>query len=232
MLSGLSSIFSIPMPITCHFDYPCLLAKETMMQERVTFDSQGLLLEGRLFKGDGRKSVIITHPHTLYGGDMDNAVVGALDKVYQEMGWTTFRFNFRGAGQSQGSFDDGHGEQEDVRAAFDFLKARGKDEIALAGYSFGAWVLAHWSKKYNQQENHIYFVSPPVAYMAFPEGPYPGLQGVAAGQLDDLGPPSQIEPLLPQWGTGVVLTIIEKADHFFWDHMGELQQVFRQIIME
>ena len=63
----------------------------------------------------------VPHPHPLYGGNMHNDVVISITKTYQNMGYTTLRFNFRGVGNSQGSYGDGVGEQEDVRAAISNL---------------------------------------------------------------------------------------------------------------
>ena len=62
--------------------------------------------------------------------------------AYGRCGWASLRFNFRGTGASQGAFDKGRGEAEDVRAALNFLNERGFEAVDLAGYSFGAWVNA------------------------------------------------------------------------------------------
>lgn len=196
------------------------------MEKAVTFDAHGLLLEGLLYEGHCEKGAIITHPHPLYGGDMDNPVVAALGQSYQEIGWSTLRFNFRGTGQSQGDFDNGIGEQDDVQAAIDFFQARDVGQIELAGYSFGAWVLAGWSQQFNQPGHPIVLVSPPVAFMEFPPGPLPGLRGIIAGQHDELGPPDQIQDRLPEWHPDAKLTTIENADHFFQGRLDNLQQVF------
>ena len=72
------------------------------------------MIEGRLAREDPEKGVVITHPHPLYGGDMDNPVVKAIAKAFQQNGYTTLRFNFRGVGGSQGSYADGIGEMDDA----------------------------------------------------------------------------------------------------------------------
>ena len=110
------------------------------MEEKVTFLAGGLRLEGLLFEGNSDNGVVITHPHPQYGGDMYNPVVEATADAYRKAGWTTLRFNFRGSGQSEGSFDQGRGEQLDVLAAISYLQERGCHETDLAGYSFGAWI--------------------------------------------------------------------------------------------
>jgi hypothetical protein len=76
---------------------------------RVRFASGPLWLEGRLDQAPGPDAVIITHPHPLYGGEMDNPVVATLAEAYQRLGYATLRFNFRGVGASEGAYDDGRG---------------------------------------------------------------------------------------------------------------------------
>ena len=73
------------------------------MEERVLIESGGLKLEGLLENLPGEKGVVVTHPHPLYGGEMHNNVVEAVVNAYHTKGYTTLRFNFRGAGASQGA---------------------------------------------------------------------------------------------------------------------------------
>jgi hypothetical protein len=91
------------------------------MEEQMIFSWGARTLEGLLEKNSETNGVVITHPHPLYGGNMHNDVVISITKTYQNMGYTTLRFNFRGVGNSQGSYGDGVGEQEDVRAAISNL---------------------------------------------------------------------------------------------------------------
>ena len=91
------------------------------MAEKIRFLSDGYEIEGRLEKSSLQRGVVITHPHPLYGGDMHNNVVAAIERVYRQKSYTTLRFNFRGVGNSQGSYGNGVGEQEDVRAAISNL---------------------------------------------------------------------------------------------------------------
>ena len=84
---------------------------------------------------------LVCHPHPLYGGTMHNKVVYQAAKALHQRGAAVLRFNFRGAGQSEGAHDRGIGEQADVRTALDYLSVEfpGKP-IVLAGFSFGSWV--------------------------------------------------------------------------------------------
>lgn len=84
---------------------------------------------------------LVCHPHPLYGGTMHNKVVYQVAKSLHGRGIPVLRFNFRGAGLSEGTHDKGHGEKEDVRAALDYLaKEFPQRPILLAGFSFGSRV--------------------------------------------------------------------------------------------
>ena len=106
--------------------------------------SRSLKLEATLRTprvGEPRAAVVVCHPHPAYGGTMDNRVVYRTAKAAAEAGLAALRFNFRGVGASTGSFDEGAGEQEDVRSAIDWLDTRyPRLPLALAGFSFGSWV--------------------------------------------------------------------------------------------
>jgi alpha/beta superfamily hydrolase len=84
--------------------------------------------------------VLICHPHPLGGGTMHNKVVYHAMKTFSSFGLSVLRFNFRGVGLSESEHDHGHGEQDDVRAALDWLDAEFHRPILFAGFSFGAQV--------------------------------------------------------------------------------------------
>ncbi|MFZ2736882.1 MAG: alpha/beta fold hydrolase [Burkholderiaceae bacterium] len=85
-----------------------------------------------------RGVAVIAHPHPLFGGTMDNKVVQTLARAFVQCGWTTVRFNFRGVGASQGAFDNGLGEAQDLLAVIEQSAPSGT--LALAGFSFGSYV--------------------------------------------------------------------------------------------
>lgn len=197
------------------------------METEIFFNQQVNLLQGKLEINSDRKAAIITHPHPLYGGDMDNVVVSILAEAYAQMRWSTLRFNFRGAGLSKGQYDDGIGEQADIQAAIDYLKAEGFEQIDLAGYSFGAWVLANWSRNYHPHPHQIRFVAPPVAFVDFENlRPIPGVKHIFVGSRDELAPTDQIEAALPHWQPNAQLQVIRNSDHFFGNHLGTLKAEF------
>lgn len=189
------------------------------MEASINFDTQGTSLEGRLNKQSPTHGVVISHPHPLYGGNMNNFVVTMIAATYAEKGWSTLRFNFRGTGASSGKYEDGIGEQYDIQAAVDYLKSHGVSTIELAGYSFGAWVTANWSRNNAPHTHHIQLVSPPVAFVDFDlQTPIPGLKNIFSGQLDDIAPSAQIQSALPNWSSDAKFHLIEGADHFFSHH--------------
>ena len=91
-----------------------------------------------------RGVAVIAHPHPLFGGTMDNKVVQTLARAFVASGWTTLRFNFRGVGASTGTHDEGRGETDDYLAVVAHgLALSGASSLALAGFSFGAFVTTH-----------------------------------------------------------------------------------------
>ena len=92
-------------------------------------------------EGSLRGIALIAHPHPLQGGTLDNKVVQTLAKTFAALSYAAVRFNFRGAGQSVGQFDDGIGETDDALAVLAAAKLEfGELPVALAGFSFGSYV--------------------------------------------------------------------------------------------
>ena len=111
------------------------------MGQHVAFPVGDLSLEGLLLATSTDSAAVVCHPHPLRGGDMHNNVVNALVGGLQAAGFATLRFNFRGVGGSTGMHDDGNSERDDVRAAVGFLLDQVDcGQVALVGYSFGAFV--------------------------------------------------------------------------------------------
>jgi uncharacterized protein len=182
------------------------------MEERVFFTSGSLRIEGMLATASPDRGVVISHPHPLYGGDMDNSVVIAVQRAYLRQGYSTLRFNFRGLGQSEGRYDNGAGERRDVGAAIAFLAGRGMTAVDLAGYSFGAWVNAGVSAGFQR----MVMVSPPVAFISFdPPAAIPTLRLIVTGGRDDIAPARMISSYHPQWNSAATFEVIPDADHFY-----------------
>ena len=201
------------------------------MSTSVFIKADGIKLEGVENAVSNSRATVIAHPHPLYGGDMHNPVVTTIADTYADMQWTTLCFNFRGVGASQGTHDDGEGEQTDLQAAIDFLKDKGYGRIDLAGYSFGAWIIARWAQCHQRADHGIILVSPPAAFIDFSDiGPIAGLKSVITGEFDEIAPPEVITPLLPRWHTGIVLSLVPGADHFYGGHLEALGKILRGAI--
>jgi alpha/beta superfamily hydrolase len=193
-----------------------------MIEERIDFTSGGLRLVGALARTAGSKAAIITHPHPLYGGDMDNPVVLAIQQAYLRQGFSTLRFNFRGVGASEGRFDNGVGERADVQAALAWAAGRGLTDIDLAGYSFGAWVNAGIAAGCRR----MVMVSPPVAFMNFePAVAIERLSLIITGGRDEIAPAEMIDRWRVGWNPAADFEVIPRADHFYTGFLNTLEGI-------
>ena len=199
------------------------------METAVHFTSSEFRLEGLLNTGEPR-AVVITHPHSLYGGNMHSPVVEIIAASYRQNGYTTLRFNFRGVEGSQGRYDDGQGEQEDVRQAIVYLQQQGFGPIDLSGYSFGTWVNARYATERSSPIT-MTMVSPPTAFMDFRTvGRLPGLILAVTGSRDDIAPPDMLRRMVPIWNSSAVLEVVPGADHFYGSHLGTLGTTLRNAL--
>jgi len=199
-------------------------------EKKVTIDSGAIKLEGLFNPFSAEKGVVIAHPHPLYGGDMRNNVIEALCNAYNECGFSTLRFNFRGVGESGGSHDNGEGEQKDVEAAIHFLMNEGIREIGLAGYSFGSWAIALGIKKFKNID-HAIMVSPPVDVFDYSSANgSKAIRLIVAGSEDDIADPRSIERAVPLLNPDAILKIIQGADHFYWGKTDEIKRIVMEYL--
>jgi len=195
------------------------------METKVTFISEHLALEGMYNKLSENHGAIITHPHPLYGGDMSNPVVESLVTSFNKKRYTTLRFNFRGVGRSEGTYDEGTGEQEDILAAVVFLLDQGITSIYLVGYSFGAWVLAKIKKLPVEISGEI-FISPPVALLPYEKYlTLPLLKLVITGEDDEIAPVEILENTVADWNPACRFAIVDFADHFYYGCFKSLEKI-------
>jgi len=201
-----------------------------MTEEKIRFLSNDLLIEGLVCIQEGEKGVVITHPHPLYGGTMYNQVVKTLVEVYQNKAFSTLRFNFRGVEGSEGSYDEGKGEQEDVRSALKYVYERGKRDVDLTGYSFGAWVNAKINDSHSLC-NRIVMISPPVAFLDFTFLSYnPKIRFVVVGGKDNIAPADKITNVINTWNPKAHFEVIEGADHFYTGKIDSLKSILSRFI--
>ncbi len=186
-------------------------------EQAIRFAAGAIELEGLVaIPARAAAGVVVCHPHPLYGGDMHNTVTAALTEAFIGAGLATLRFNFRGVGGSDGQHDNGRGEVEDVTAAVAELVSRVEfTQVAVAGYSFGAWV----GLKAGAQDARVHKligVAPPVASRDFSflaASTQPKL--IIAGDRDDHAPLARLESLMQSLPEPKTLTVVSGADHFF-----------------
>ena len=178
--------------------------------------------EGTPIKG----TAVICHPHPLFGGTMQNKVVQTLAKAFVQNGWRAVRFNFRGVGGSAGVYDEGRGELEDLMhviaqsQALDQAQAQAQaagPALALAGFSFGAFVTSHAVAQLATNPNLDKVVLVGTAASRFTVAPLtPELHEktlVVHGEVDDTVPLSSVmDWARPQ---SLPVTVIPGVEHFF-----------------
>lgn len=205
-----------------------------MKEERVFIPSDGIQLEGLLSIQEARSfrgGVICCHPHPQYGGDMTHPVMTTvLEAAFQE-GFSTLRFNFRGVGESEGSYGEGIGEKQDVKAAANYFDSRLKGKpppLVLVGYSFGAWTGLPVAVEDERFEGMV-AIAPPLEIYDF--GYLKGCKKkklFIAGDRDSFCPLSLLEGWYQQIEEPKSLAVIPGADHFFFFHTRFLHQPLRE----
>jgi uncharacterized protein len=163
-----------------------------------------------------RGLAIICHPHPLFGGTMDNKVVQTLARAFVQCGWSALRFNFRGVGQSQGGYDEGRGEADDLRAII-ANQVADQAPVALAGFSFGSFVVSQVLQETAQRCDlqKIVFVGTAASRFAVRPVP-PHLHEkilIVHGEQDDTVPLASVM----DWARPQVLpmTVVPAGGHFF-----------------
>ena len=198
------------------------------MTSRHTFFPCGdLRLEGELSLPEGKipfPIVVICHPHPLYGGNMDNNVVTAICSALTKDSIAALRFNFRGMGNSGGKYNEGIGEQEDVRAALDFISQLPEIDnkrIGLAGYSFGGLMALSVAIR-DSRVKQLALISPALkekGWNQFKEYNKPKL--VIVGDADDM---VSFRPFQHLFGGDKQYQIIAGADHFWIGNESEISK--------
>lgn len=166
-------------------------------------------------QGEIRGTAVIAHPHPLFGGTMQNKVVQTLARAFVQCGWQAVRFNFRGVGASAGTYDEGRGEAADMQAVIDQVAPSGP--LALAGFSFGAFVTSHVARTLTSVRSLDKLVLVGTAASRFEVAPVaPELHEqtlVLHGEQDDTVPlASVMDWARPQ---SLPVTVIPGVEHFF-----------------
>ena len=169
--------------------------------------------------GEARGAALIAHPHPLFGGTLDNKVVQTLARAFVELGYETWRPNFRGVGETEGVHDEGRGELEDLEAV---LKAIQKEKLVLAGFSFGASLVARLAEKVD--EEWLVLIGLGITRLEAPAVPAGTL--VIHGENDDTVPLAAVLDWARPQDLPVVL--VPGADHFFHRRLHVLKRIVQQ----
>ena len=175
-----------------------------------------------------RGIALVAHPHPLQGGTLDNKVAQTLAKTFFALGYASMRFNFRGAGESEGAFDEGDGETEDALAALAWARARIEEQpadrsdslpVVLAGFSFGSYVQIRVAKSVACER--LVLVGPAVSRFAIEVVPTDTI--VIHGEEDDIVLLADVFT----WARPQELPIVvfPGCGHFFHGRLPKLQQV-------
>jgi hypothetical protein len=168
-------------------------------------------------------AAVVCHPHPLFGGTMHNKIVYQAAKSLDALGLSVLRFNFRGAGMSEGKHDRGQGERGDVRAALDFLATEFPSiPLLVAGFSFGCWVGLQAGCEDTRVTSLIGLGAPvnntDFSYLMQCEKP----KLFVHGANDIYGAVDKVKSLVASLPGENKLVVVEDADHFF---VGKLDQV-------
>ncbi len=180
-------------------------------------------LAGRPSAEFDRKTLgIICHPHPLFGGTMTNKVTHMIEKAFKEMGLHTIRFNFRGVGDSQGEFDNGIGETDDLISVYHWAKEIFPDyDLWLAGFSFGSYTALRACPTIKPQQ--FLTVAPPVERYDFTELTTPDCPWlVIQGEEDDVVTPKAVYDYVNSLDPRPQLVTF-KAGHFFHRRLIDLR---------
>ncbi len=172
-------------------------------------------------------TAVLCHPHPQHGGTMRNKVVTIIDRALRELGLATVRFNFRGVGDSEGEYDNGQGELEDLLAVVDWVqKTRASTDLWLGGFSFGAYISLKAARDLPVRQ--LITIAPPVERYGFeallpPNCPWLVVQG----DEDDVVSSEAVEKWAQNLDQPPDLVIMEGAGHFFHRRLMDLRGLIK-----
>lgn len=173
--------------------------------------------------GGAHGMALVCHPHPLHGGTMDNKVVQTMARAFVLEGWRAVRFNFRGVDGSQGQWDEGRGEIDDALAVASHWR-RDDEPLALAGFSFGAYVASQARVRLGVAGGPVVLVAPAVG--RFPCADVPADALVVHAQADDVVPlPQVLDWALPQL---LPVVVVPGGGHFFHGQLPLLRSILRR----
>lgn len=176
--------------------------------------------------------VVICHPHPVHGGTMDNKVVTTLMRTYRDLGIHVLRFNFRGVGKSEGSFDNAIGEVDDLLAVTAWVKQEvSPASLLLAGFSFGSSIAAQVSYRVDGVQ-HLTLVAPPVErYIYDRDREFPCALAVIQGDRDERVIADGVYQWVENLQSPVELLRYPEAGHFFHGYLTHLKTDLTQVLL-
>lgn len=192
-------------------------------------------LEGIVEFGEGRAPqavAVICHPHPLHGGTMDNKVVHTLSRAFLGISFRTLRFNFRGAGSSEGAYDEGRGEIQDALAATEWLRRRNPGlPLWLAGFSFGAAIAIRATVA--SEPAGLITVAPPAARLSGKLSPQPSCPWlIVHGDRDEVVDIDETLQWVNELEPGPELTIFPETTHFFHGKLVALREAVQDFVRD
>ena len=211
--------------------------------ETIMFTSaDGVRLEGRLARPETQPlgGAIICHPHPQYGGSMSSKLVPAMQRELVAAGWAVLRFNFRGVGRSEGSFDGGQGEAQDALGAIARVREIVASPFGVVGWSFGALVALNAVARDGDVAAYV-GVAPPVrraltGKLTLPE--IADLDGwtarslIVCGTEDPFCRPTEASELVQQLPPPARVEVVDGADHFFSEQVERLCLIVAGFVTE
>ena len=196
----------------------------------VIFTGPAGRIEGRYHPARQKNApiAIVLHPHPQFGGTMNHPIIYQLYYAFVHRGFSALRFNFRGVGRSQGSFDHGTGELSDAAAALDWLQGYNPNASScwIGGFSFGAWIGMQLLMRRPEIDGFIAIAPPANLYDFSFLAPCPSSGLILQGDHDTIvsldAAQKLVNKLSHQRDIKIDYRIVKGADHFFQSHMGEL----------
>ena len=176
-------------------------------------------------EGDERNAVAICcHPHPVHGGAMTNKVIYTVSRTIASLGIPSIRFNFRGVGNSDGEYDEGRGEQQDLIKVIEWAQRQYPNRpVWLAGFSFGSWIAALQAKP--QKAQQLISIAPPVNRFSFDDFEIPDCPWlVVMGDADEVVEPKAVFHWVEQLEPQPTMIKMQDAGHFFHGRLIELRE--------
>jgi alpha/beta superfamily hydrolase len=172
-------------------------------------------------------TMVLCHPHPLHGGTMHNKVVTIMERAMRELGLRTVRFNFRGAGESEGEHDEGYGETDDLFAVTEWVRrTRPDDELWLGGFSFGSYIALRAAQ--NLQLGQMITIAPPVDRYEFSSIQHPNCPWlVVQGDEDEVVALEDVKCWIEDLDPQPDFLVMEMATHFFHRRLMDLRGLLK-----